>query len=185
MAQSNDQENALSHSALHPAALDPAVLEAQCEFQATRRSGPGGQNRNKVETAVVFKHRPTGISAQASERRSQAENRQVALHRLRLELAIAIRCPVRKSADGSFAQSDLWQQRCRGGRLEVNPRHDDFPALLAEAVDVLSACDDDPKAAATLLGCSPTQLIRFLKGAPQALTSINQRRRQTGRHAFK
>ncbi len=61
---------------VHPAALDPDLLAAECEFRATRRSGPGGQNRNKVETAVILTHRPTGISAQASEWRTQGENRQ-------------------------------------------------------------------------------------------------------------
>ena len=166
----------------HPAALDPAALAAQCEFRATRRSGPGGQNRNKVETAVVLTHKPTGITAQASERRTQGENRRTALHRLRLELALTIRRPIRNNAESSYAASALWRKRCRGGRIDVNPEHDDFPALLAEALDVLSASGDDPKPAAQLLGCSPTQLIRFLKAAPRAMVSINERRRAAGRH---
>src|SRR6202161_2135061 len=82
----------------HPAALDPELLAAECDFRATRRSGPGGQNRNKVETAVILTHRPTGISAQASERRTQGENRRVALHRLRLELAMMVRRPIQRDA---------------------------------------------------------------------------------------
>src|SRR5262249_34131870 len=65
----------------HFAALDPEVLAAQCEFRTTRRSGPGGQNRNKVETAVILTHRKTGVSATASERRTQGENRRAALKR--------------------------------------------------------------------------------------------------------
>jgi RF-1 domain len=166
----------------HPAALDPAALAAQCEFRATRRSGPGGQNRNKVETAVILTHGPTGTTAQASERRTQGENRRTALHRLRLELALTIRRPVRNSAEAPYAASTLWRKRCRGGRIEVNPGHDDFPALLAEALDVLFASADDPKATAALLGCSPTQLIRFLKEAPRAMMLINERRRAAGRH---
>ena len=59
----------------HPAALEEAVLASQCKVRTTRRSGPGGQNRNKVETAVELIHGPTGLRAQASERRSQGENR--------------------------------------------------------------------------------------------------------------
>jgi hypothetical protein len=166
----------------HPAALDPAALAAQCEFRASRRSGPGGQNRNKVETAVILTHRPTGISAQASERRTQGENRSTALHRLRLELALTVRRPIRNNAELAYAASMLWQKRCRGGRIDVNPEHDDYPALLAEALDVLFACGDDHKAAARLLGCTPTQLVRFLKDAPRAMVLINERRRAAGRH---
>ena len=104
---------------------------------------------------MVLTHRPTGITAQASERRTQGENRRAALHRLRLELALTIRRPIRNDAERPYSASELWRQRCRGGRLDVNPQHDDFPALLAEALDVLFACEDDPKAAARLLGCSP------------------------------
>ena len=52
----------------HPAALDPERLLAACDATRTRRSGPGGQNRNKVETAVILRHRPTGIQAEANER---------------------------------------------------------------------------------------------------------------------
>jgi hypothetical protein len=53
-----------------------------------------------VETAVVITHRPTGISAQASERRSQAENLAVAWKRLRVELALGVREPWPKRARG-------------------------------------------------------------------------------------
>jgi hypothetical protein len=166
----------------HPATLDPEVLAAQCEFRATRGSGPGGQNRNKVETAVILTHRPTGISAQASERRTQGENRRVAIVRLRLELALTVRRPIDCDPEKPYVPTPLWQERCRGGRIVVNRRHDDFPALLAEALDVLFAGADDPKAAARLLGCSPSQLIRFLKEAPRAWGLINERRRTAGRH---
>jgi hypothetical protein len=169
-------------SSLHPAAQDPVVLAGECEFRTTRRSGPGGQNRNKVETAVILIHRPTGVRAEASERRTQGENRRAALFRLRIELALRIRRP---SGSGLIHPSALWKQRCRDGRIVVNPDHDDFPALLAEALDVLHAVGDDPPAAAQALGCSPSQLIKFLKEEPRALAEINARRRQAGRHLLR
>src|SRR6202161_763647 len=105
----------------HPAALDPELLAAECDFRATRRSGPGGQNRNKVETAVILTHRPTGIRAEASERRTQGEHRRAALGRLRIELALAIRRPIDRADGGPFVPSVLWRSRCRGGRIVVNP----------------------------------------------------------------
>lgn len=168
--------------AIHPAAMDPDALAAECEFRATRRSGPGGQNRNKVETAVILTHRPSGIRAEASERRTQGENRRVALARLRIELALAIRRPIDRAHGGPFVPSDLWRSRCRGGRIVVNPEHEDFPALLAEALDVLSAVDDDPREASQALGCSATQFVKLLGEAPRALSAVNERRRQAGRY---
>jgi len=67
--------------------LDDDALLAQCEVEFVKGSGPGGQHRNKTETAVRLIHRPTGIRAQASERRSQGQNLGVALERLRALLA--------------------------------------------------------------------------------------------------
>lgn len=52
------------------------------EESFSRSSGPGGQNVNKVSTAVTFVHRPSGISVTAQSSRSQYQNRQLAIHRL-------------------------------------------------------------------------------------------------------
>ena len=163
----------------HPAALDPDRLAAECEFRATRRSGPGGQNRNKVETAVILTRRPTGIVAEAAERRPQGENRRQALFRLRLKLALEIRTPPGE------APSPLWSSRLRGGRIVVSPEHDDFPALLAEALDALAARHDDVKEAAAALGCSTSQLVKLLAAEPRALALVNGRRAARGLHALR
>jgi protein subunit release factor B len=48
----------------------------------SRSSGPGGQNVNKVSTAVTLVHRPSGVSVTVQETRSQYRNRQLAVNRL-------------------------------------------------------------------------------------------------------
>ncbi len=164
---------------VHPASLRAEALLADCSVQFSRASGPGGQNRNKVETAAILTHNPTGLKAEANERRSQAENRAQALFRLRLRLALEVRCPARLEA------SELWKSRCKGGKIFVNPAHDDFPSLLAEALDVLAGRNDDLAASSAVLGCSTTQLVKLLKEEPRAFTALNDRREARGLHRLR
>jgi len=63
-------------------ALDTTALLAQCELSFFVASGPGGQHRNKTESGVRLTHPPTELSVTATERRSQLQNRGVALERL-------------------------------------------------------------------------------------------------------
>ena len=163
---------------VHPASLPDAQLLGQCEMRRLRRSGPGGQHRNKVETAVQLLHRPTGVSSEANERRSQAENRRVALFRLRMNLAIDVR-----GASVESHPSPLWKSRCGGqGRIAVNADHDDFPTLLAEAMDVVALSGYEPSCAAERLGVTPSQLIKLLKKEPRAIQKVNDHRREHGLH---
>lgn len=71
--------------------LSDEQLMSQCEMDTYKSSGPGGQHRNKRETAVRLKHIPTGVIAQAAEDRSQHKNRASALTRLRTLLALKVR----------------------------------------------------------------------------------------------
>jgi protein subunit release factor B len=68
------------------AALDDDALLAQCDEDFFIASGPGGQHRNKTETGVRMTHRPSGLVINATERRSQLQNRGAALERLREKL---------------------------------------------------------------------------------------------------
>lgn len=81
------------HTSTATVAVLPKVKEtvfrinpADLEITFFRSGGPGGQNVNKVETAVRIRHKPTGITAASQEGRSQQGNREKALEVLRAKL---------------------------------------------------------------------------------------------------
>lgn len=62
--------------------LSPEAMERDVEVQFFTGGGPGGQHRNKSETAVRLRHVPSGVVVVAGNRRSQAQNRADAMERL-------------------------------------------------------------------------------------------------------
>ena len=65
---------------------DPETIKKQVLMETFRSSGPGGQRKNKVETAIRLKHIPSGMTVIATEHRFQAQNRKLAFERLRERL---------------------------------------------------------------------------------------------------
>ncbi len=163
---------------MHPACLPEDALLKDCEVVRGRASGPGGQHRNKVETHVEIRHRPTGVSGQAGERRSQAENRKVALRRLRLALAVHLREPPPRGD----VRSEAWLRHSdqSAGRVRCSERSPDFPGLLAEALDVLADCGWEPSEAGVRLGVTGSQVMRLIAKYAPAHGLVNEERLRRG-----
>ena len=168
---------------VHPARLPVEEFRTQVQLETTRGPGPGGQHKNKADTAVRATHKPTGIRTHAGERRSMHANQREALKRLRRRVAAKHREPLDPEGfgpDGVYEPSELWQGRLQGRRLVVSAEHEDLPALLSEALDVLAHCEDDVSRASGMLGTSTSQFVRFLAKIPSVLGELNERRRARG-----
>ncbi len=173
-----------TQAAPHPATLPVASLLDQCELRTQRRSGPGGQHRNKTSSGAFLLHRPTGIVAEATERRSQAENRDVALARLRLRLAVEIRSPSILDGAVNGDEQTLREQFCGSG-LRIGINNPAKPAVLALVLNDLHASGGQPSAVAPQWRTTTSAVIRFVKTHPPAFALLNAIRRHHGRGPLK
>ncbi len=168
----------------HPTLMPPDQLLKQCELRTQRRSGPGGQHRNKTSSGVFLTHQPTGVVAEATERRSQADNRGVALQRLRMKLAVEIRTPSILDGSVSNPEQAFRQTRISGSmrgkatRLaDTNPDKAPFLALL---LNDLHACGGQPRQLTEPWQMSGTAIVRLVKSHPPAFKLLQTIRQHHG-----
>jgi hypothetical protein len=157
-------------------AMSDDALIRQCSVETFRASGPGGQHRNKIESAVRLTHRPTGVAAQAFERRSQHENRILALKRLRATIALRVRRP----ADPAGTPSPALKAILPGAPQRIGPANPKFWPGVQALLDLFvhTGCSVSETAAA--LGISTGALVRLLQSSEDLFAECNRLRSERG-----
>jgi hypothetical protein len=163
-------------------ALSDVDLQRQCRLETFRVSGPGGQNRNRRDTAVRLTHEPTGIVAQASERRSQHQNREAALARLRQTIALELRRPL--TLDGYVPPPELEAILPLRKQGRIGPRHRDYWRGVQALLDLFVAVDGSVSETAARAGLSTGALSRLLLADPRLVRVVNGWREQHGLRAL-
>ena len=160
----------------HLLASDDALI-AQCEVDRYRASGPGGQHRNKTESAVRLRHKLTGVSAIGEDSRSQAENKMHAVRRLRSAIAIQVREPV--TLEGFVPSARLAAFVAKGtAPLGAKTRvTGEYWAAMAELLDLLVAGDVEIATTAQRLGISTGALSKLLLHDELVGRTVNDLRR--------
>ncbi|XP_055833555.1 uncharacterized protein LOC129902358 isoform X2 [Solanum dulcamara] len=146
-------------------------LMRQCELSTFKASGPGGQHRNKRESAVRLKHNPTGIIAQAVEDRSQHMNRASALSRLRALLALKELLQILPS------KSTIRGSNCGP---QIGPNNAKFALGMQALLDLLFAVEGSVSDAAKKLGLSTGALSRLLLSDDNLRMAVNEFRVSKG-----
>ncbi|KAI7737106.1 hypothetical protein M8C21_013314 [Ambrosia artemisiifolia] len=154
-------------------------LLSQCVMDTYKASGPGGQHRNKRESAVRIKHIPTGIVAQASEDRSQHKNRASALARLRSLLALKVRntidletyTPPPELLQILPAKSTIRGSECGS---QIGPNNPKFALGMQALLDLIFAVEGSVADAAKKLGLSTGALSRLILSDDSLRQAVNE-----------
>jgi hypothetical protein len=160
--------------------LPDAELARECELDRFRGSGPGGQKRNKTESAVRLRHLPTGLVGLATDSRSQSENRARALRRLRENAALELREPVvidDYRPPAALAALLAEGTAARGPKQRQRP---EYLLAMAQLLDLFVATGGSVGDTGRLLGLTTGATSKLLLGDDRFAAEVNRQRAARG-----
>jgi hypothetical protein len=150
---------------------DLTELIKDCRVDRYKSSGPGGQHKNKVETAIRVVHKPSGLSACGQQTRSQLRNKTLALRNLRMHIACSYRQPqdlTKLTIPDEIAEylqppAASAPQRSNKRKLSLASGNWYFWPVVAIVLDVFDSSQGQLSTASTALGISTANLAAFLR----------------------
>ena len=140
--------------------LEDSEFLTHCLIDFYKARGPGGQKKNKTESAVRLTLKENGISATASEDRQQSVNRSRCIKRLKLQVAFEMR-----------SEPEPWQ-----GQLDMNPSNKNYPLFCAILFDHFNENSWQMSTVAEIYGISTGKLVKILAKSDTLWQEVNRQR---------
>ena len=155
--------------------MDDSALLAKCVARGYQGSGPGGQHRNKTNSGVELTLDFHNLEIRCCEDRSGQVNRLLALHRLRIKIALEVRCPPLPFPPFAFPGSN--------GRIQVSNVL--FARFWADVLDRIEALDGAIPPAAAAWGLSSSALVRIAFQEKAIIDNLQKMRVRHGKALLK
>jgi len=153
---------------IHFLYLTDQELMELCIFDRFRANGPGGQKKNKTDSAVRIRHISSGLVGLSTESRSQHVNRIYALRRLRLKIALTLR----NTDQDDRGDLEEFVQQTKKRSFKLNIRGPRYPIIVASLFDELSVNDWKISITAKKIGITSSALNKFLRSNPEVWRTL-------------
>jgi len=154
-----------------------------CRLEFYMASGPGGQKKNKTYSAVRATHIKTNISTLAEESRSQAENREKALKRLKKKIALNVR---KDFLDAGFkVHPKAANLFLKEGIEKINSRNRLYPLFCAVLLDAIYASKGKLRETSEMLNSSTGKLNKIICSDKELFVAVNRLRNSFGLNTLK
>ena len=149
--------------------LTDQELMEHCVLDRFRASGPGGQKKNKTDSAVRIRHIGSGLIGLSSESRSQHVNKTYALRRLRLKIALVLR----DNDQNDHIELKKFIQQTGTKTFTLNIRDPRYPIIVASLFDELSVNNWKISVTAKKIGITSSTLNKFLRSNPEVWRALH------------
>ena len=145
-----------------------------CRLEFYMASGPGGQKRNRTYSAVRVTHKKTNLSAIAEESRSQPENKEKALKRLKKKIALNLRKDF--SVTGFKVHPEASIVFLKNGIEKINSRNRLYPIFCAILLDAVFAAKGKLSEVSKMLNSSTGKLNKIISSDKELFIVVNRLR---------
>ena len=163
--------------------LEDKAFERSCRLEFYMASGPGGQKRNRTYSAVRATHKKTALSAVAEESRSQIDNREKALRRLKKKIALHVRKDF--LATGFKVHPEAAVFFLKEGIKRINSKNKLYPIYCAVLLDSIYTAKGKLSEASERLNTSTGKLNKVICSDKDIFNAVNRLRNSFGLNALK